>query len=121
MTSISITATNLSGYTMKKTVFVVSLLLCANATLARGSIFFNSQNTQEVVKSFMRISKIIAPPTTTAGSTECGYIFPNDPNKFGCRGVGPAAAADVAAACAGGGELACTGSGANRTCVCAFY
>lgn len=96
------------------------LLAFSQLASARGVIYFNTNEPRLTVEHFRQLSKLIAPPTTTAAGTQCGYIFPGDPNKFGCKGVGPAAAADVAAACAGGGSLACTGSGSNRTCTCAF-
>jgi hypothetical protein len=109
-----------AGISMHKSSLVVVLLLCAQTSFARGTISFNTRSLPEVMRHFREINKLISAPNTTTGGTQCGYIFPNDPNKFGCKGVGPAAAGDVAAACAEGGQLACTGSGANRTCVCAF-
>lgn len=114
---------------MKRWMFFVSMLaLCQsvaadqslyNADRGRGSIIINSSHIERVVTLFREISKLAAPTGDPAAGTTCGYIFSGDPNKFGCKGTGRAAA-DVAAACAGGGQLACTGSGANRSCTCAF-
>ena len=109
---------------MKLAFFISISILCQNLMALEikgtGSVSLTSSSSQRVVSLFREVSRLIAPPSSTTASTTCGYIFPNDPNKFGCKGVGPAAAADVAAACAGGGELACTGTGSNRTCTCAF-
>lgn len=86
----------------------------------RRSIIINSSYVARVVTLFKQISDLTAERgDPTASATECGYIFPGDGSKFGCKGSGKAAA-DVAAACSGGGELACTGSGSGRTCTCAF-
>lgn len=105
---------------MYKKIMVLGLVLGSLSSFAQGTISFNSRKTAEVVRHFRAISKLAMPAGSTAAGTQCGYIFPNDPTKFGCKGIGAAAASDVAAACAGGGELACTGSGANKVCVCAF-
>ncbi len=85
----------------------------------RGSIMMSSTSPSRVVALFREIAKLKAPRPDPQTATTCGYIFSGDPNKFGCRGSGRAAS-DVAAACQGGGQLACSGSGANRTCTCAF-
>lgn len=89
------------------------------ATDGTRQIIINSNSIARVVTSFRQIAQLDSPGDSTAASTTCGYIFPGDGGKFGCKGSGRAAA-DVAAACDGGGTLACTGSGSNRTCTCAF-
>ena len=52
----------------------------------------------------------------TAATTSCGYVV----NKFICKSQGTQANKDLAAACSGGGQFACTGVGEQRTCACAF-
>ncbi len=104
---------------MRSLIIFVLITSIAEATFARGTVYFSSRQTQLAVAKFREFASLISAPSTAAAATECGYIFPGDASKFGCKGSGKAAA-DVAAACAGGGELACTGSGANRTCTCAF-
>lgn len=104
---------------MKKLIVTGLLLAISQTVSARGIIYFDSRHTQEVVTSFREIAKLASPSPGSASSTQCGYIFPGDGSKFGCKGTGKAAA-DVAAACSGGGSLACTGSGSGRTCTCAF-
>lgn len=114
---------------MKRWIFIVAIFaLCQsiaadqslyNADRGRGSIAVNSSQIERVVTLFREISKLATPTGDPTAGTTCGYIFTGDPNKFGCKGTGRAAS-DVAAACAGGGQLACTGSGASRSCTCAF-
>lgn len=105
--------------------FFTSFLLVAQVCVAtdaqanRGKLMISSDSVERVVVLFKEISRLAAAPSSTASATECGYIFPGDGGKFGCKGSGKAAA-DVAAACSGGGSLACTGSGSGRTCTCAF-
>lgn len=96
------------------------LLVYASQSLADGprQIIINSQNLPRVVSLFQQIAALDDPQGTSASAT-CGYIFTGDPNKFGCKGTGRAAS-DVAAACSGGGQLSCSGSGSSRTCTCAF-
>lgn len=98
---------------------IVSGLVFAYPAVANGEIVVNTNYVARVVSLFKEIAQLASEPGTSSANTTCGYIFPGDPNKFGCKGSGRAAA-DVAAACSGGGQLACTGSGSNRTCTCAF-
>lgn len=110
------------GENMFKHSFVyITLLgfLASGSALSGTSITIHSREIPRVLSLFKEIAHLSAPAGGTAGATECGYIFPGDGNKFGCKGSGRAAA-DVAAACSGGGQLACAGSGSGRTCTCAF-
>ncbi len=113
---------------MKKWLFILSFLVLGQSLGARelmsdagrGSITFSVEQSRKLVTAFKEIARLAQAPAgdPTAGTT-CGYIFPGDGNKFGCTGTGKAAS-DVAAACRGGGSLACSGSGASKSCTCAF-
>lgn len=109
---------------MRIVLFLLSVMItssgfAADATVSRGKMTISSDHIARVVTLFKEVSRLASAPSPTATATECGYIFPGDSSKFGCKGSGKAAA-DVAAACSGGGSLACTGSGSGRTCTCAF-
>lgn len=88
-------------------------------TAGQGRLVIRSDNIPRVVELFRQLAALDNPRGATAGRVECGYIFPGDSSKFGCKGTG-SSIGDIAAACRGGGQFACTGTGSNRTCVCAF-
>lgn len=89
------------------------------AAASNNAILIRSQEPARVIALFKQLANLAAPATSSANQTECGYIFPQDTSKFGCKGTGKVAA-DIAAACSGGSQLVCTGSGTQRTCSCAF-
>jgi hypothetical protein len=97
----------------------LQLFAISDATRPANSVTIVTEHVGRVVTLFSKIAALDSRPGGDAAATECGYIFPGDGSKFGCKGSGKAAA-DVAAACSGGGSLACTGSGSGRTCTCAF-
>lgn len=103
---------------MKFLVAGLSAALLSTSLTAGSTLTFSTRQLPEAMRHFQALSKLVSPGRGEA-SVSCGYIFPGDSSKFGCTGTGRGAA-DVAAACAGGGQLACTGSGSNRTCTCAF-
>lgn len=104
---------------MKKILGFILFAGFAQIAFSNGIVEISSTQSQQVIAKFREIARLANGTGSTATATQCGYIFPGDASKFGCKGSGRAAG-DVAAACAGGGELACTGSGSGRTCTCAF-
>jgi hypothetical protein len=84
----------------------------------QNAIRFSSTNVVRAVQLYKELGRITnAPaPGTVAGTVECGYKG----SAFGCTGTGLDVIKDIAAACKGGGQLGCTGSGNDRTCTCIF-
>ncbi len=114
----------MKGWIFGLTLMVLCQTVTASESIAaevggRGSITFFTAQPRRIVTLFKEIARLAAPDGDPTAGTTCGYIFPGDGNKFGCTGTGRAAG-DVAAACKGGGTLACSGSGASKSCTCAF-